>query len=100
MVKHIVVWTLRDEFEGMDKAGIAKEMKSKLENLKSLIPEIKHLEVGINTAYPEKNADIVLVSDFENMEALDKYIGHPEHIKAGAFVKQVVLSRASVDYEY
>jgi hypothetical protein len=100
MVKHIVVWTLREEFEGRNKKEIAKELKSKLENLKGLIKEIKHLEVGINGAFPEKNADIVLISEFENFAALDVYIGHPEHVKVGGFVKQVVLTRSSVDYEY
>jgi hypothetical protein len=100
MVKHIVIWTLRDEFEGLNKKQIAMELKHKLENLKGLIPEIKSLQFGINGAFPDRNADVVLVSEFENYTALDVYIAHPEHQKVGSFVKQVTTSRAAVDYEF
>jgi len=52
MIKHIVFFGLADNAEGKSKAENAVIIKSELENLKHLIPQIKKIEVGIN--YPNK----------------------------------------------
>ena len=44
--------------------------------------------------------DICLISHFENMEDLDVYRVHPEHMKVVKLVGETTVSRAAVDYEF
>ena len=99
MVKHIVMWKLKDHANGADKHENAKKMKSILEALKDKIKEIKRLEVGINAKDSDGASDVVLYSEFESFEALEAYIKHPEHIKAANFVGEIRSERRMVDYE-
>jgi hypothetical protein len=100
MIKHIVFFGLADNAEGKSKAENAVIIKSELENLKHLIPQIKKIEVGINYPNaPKTNYDIALYSEFDTFEDIDIYQEHPEHKKVAAYIGKVRISRAAVDYE-
>lgn len=99
MIKHIVMWKLKEFAEGKEKQENAKIIKTGLENLQDKINELKFIEVGININNSSQAYDIVLYSQFDNMEDLNIYQNHPEHIKVGEFVKKVVNERVVVDYE-
>jgi len=100
MIKHIVFFGLAENAEGKTRAENASLIKSELENLIHLIPELKKIEVGINCPNAAKtNYDIALYSEFDSMEDLDIYQEHPEHKKVGAYIGKVKTSRAAVDYE-
>ena len=47
MVKHIVMFKLKDFAEGANKKENALKIKSSLEGLKSKIKEVKYIEVGL-----------------------------------------------------
>lgn len=95
MIKHIVMWKLKDE----NKEENALKIKNDLEALKSEISEIKEIEVGIDVNKSEAAYDVVLYSTFDSQEDLDNYQVHPKHKEAGVFIRQVVSSRVVVDYE-
>lgn len=100
MVKHIVFFKLADQAEGKTKAENALIIKQELENLKNLIPQIKKIEVGINSPDADAaNYDISLYSEFDSMDDLNNYIQHPEHKRVGAYIVSVRTARAAVDYE-
>ncbi|MDZ5253913.1 Dabb family protein [Clostridium sp. LIBA-8841] len=99
MIKHIVMWKLKDDAEGNSKAENAKIIKDSLEDLQGKIKEIVALEVGIDVNKSEQAYDIVLYSTFNSLEDLDSYQKNPDHVKAGSFVKKVASSRVVVDYE-
>ena len=100
MIKHIVFFQLAENAEGKSKAENAQIIKSRLENLKNLIPEILKIEVGINYPNaPKTNYDIALYSEFDNFDAIDIYQEHPEHKKVASYIGKVRISRAAVDYE-
>jgi hypothetical protein len=100
MIKHIVFFGLADNAEGKSKAENAVIIKSELENLKHLIPQIKKIEVGINYPNaPKTNYDIALYSEFDTFEDIDIYQEHPEHKKVAAYIGKVRISRAAVDYK-
>ncbi|MDO6354216.1 Dabb family protein [Caloramator sp. CAR-1] len=99
MIKHIVMWRLKDEAEGRRKDENAKAMKSILEDLKGKIDVIQHLEVGINFAKSDAAFDVALYSEFKSKEDLEKYINHPEHKKVVEFINKVREERYVVDYE-
>lgn len=99
MIKHIVMWKLKDLAEGKDKLENAKIIKMSLENLQKEIKEISFIEVGIDISKSAQAYDVVLYSEFENMEALNTYQNHPEHLKAAEFIGKVREERVVVDYE-
>lgn len=99
MVRHIVMWKLRDGALGKGRLELAQELKTRLEALVPLIPQIKRLEVGLNFSPRDVARDIVLDSDFADRAGLETYAAHPEHQKVVAFVKEVVEETRVVDYE-
>jgi len=99
MIKHIVMWTLKDSALGADKAANARKMKEQLEALPGRIPCLRSLEVGTNVFAASPACDVILYSVFDTRADLDTYQVHPEHLKVVAFVKQVVAARSVIDYE-
>lgn len=99
MIKHIVMWKLKEASEGNSKLDNARIIKAQLENLKGIINEIIKIEVGINVVTGQGAYDLVLYSEFESIEALNIYQKHPEHVKVSEFVGKVREDRVVVDYE-
>ncbi len=98
MIRHIVMWKLKNFEKPEIKALNALKVKDKLYALKKEIVQIKALNVGINLN-PENEYDIVLESEFDNFDNLITYQKHPAHLKVVEFLKTVRESKASVDYE-
>ena len=67
MIRHVVMWKLKDKAEGATKEKNSEKMKLILEGLKINIEEIKNVEVGININDGDSDQawDVVLISDFE-----------------------------------
>lgn len=99
MVKHIVMWKLRDQAEGASREENARKLKSTLEALTGKIKQIVELEVGFQMKPDESAYDVVLVTSFQTREDLDLYQKHPDHQVVAAFVKKIVSDRKVVDYE-
>ncbi len=98
MLKHIVMWKLKDFAEGCSREENARKIKSMLEALNGKIGQIKYLEVGINVNRSDMAYDAVLVTEFENEQELEEYQKHPEHMKVSEFVSKVRVDRKVVDY--
>ncbi|MGL4740765.1 MAG: Dabb family protein [Sarcina sp.] len=94
MIKHIVMWKLKEE----NKVENANKIKASLEALKAEIEEIVEIEVGIDINKSDAAYDVVLYSTFKSQEDLDAYQIHKKHKEAGVFIKSVVTSRVVVDY--
>ena len=99
MIKHIVMWTLKDQAEGHTKAENLATMKTLLEALPALVPGVVELEVGVNLFEAVPPTDIALYTAFASKEALKAYAAHPEHMKVVAFIKSVAAERRVIDYE-
>lgn len=99
MIKHIVMWRLKDHAEGNDKTANAQLIKSKLEALRGQIEGALAIEVGIDFSATDASADVVLYSEFTDRAALAAYQAHPLHQAVVAFIKEVVNTRHLVDYE-
>lgn len=94
MIKHIVMWKFKDEVVEADKL----EMKRLLESLKGVVPSLKDIEIGMDLVGSDASKDMVLYSEFDSLEDLQAYAGHPEHLKVVEFVKPLVCERHVVDY--
>ncbi len=99
MIKHIVMWTLKDHAEGADKATNLAKMRALLEGCRSLVPGMGVFEVGVARPGFEATYDIVLYSEFENAAALDAYQHHPQHVAIKPFIGAVRAERQCMDYE-
>jgi hypothetical protein len=99
MVKHIVLWKLKDNAEGSPRARNLERAQALLEALPGVIREIKEFEVGQVLEPSVSGFDLALFSSFASREALQKYLDHPEHQKAAKFIRAVTAQRAAVDYE-
>jgi len=99
LIKHIVMWKLKEFAEGKSKLENAQIIKSDLEALKDKIEQIKYIEVGININESEQAYDVVLYSEFNSMEDLNTYQNHPEHVKVAEFVGKVREARVVTDYD-
>lgn len=100
MIKHVVMWKLSDQAEGNSKAANMGLVKEKLLGLKQFISEIESMEVGVNINGSEAAFDMVLITTHVDLEALARYINHPAHMEAAAFIGKVVSERKVVDFEY
>ncbi|MDD6210790.1 MAG: Dabb family protein [Bacteroidales bacterium] len=97
MIKHIVLFQLKPFASADEKMAKMQEIKSGLENLKGIIKELRSIEVGLN-CNPNEKWDIVLVTTFDNMEDLDTYANHPDHLAVGKIIGPVKNDRACVDF--
>jgi len=99
LIKHIVMWKLKESAEGADKTENALKIKYGLEALKGKVETVKTIEVGININTTEAAYDVVLYSEFDCPEDLGAYQKHPEHVKVANFISKVRELRTVVDYE-
>ena len=99
MVKHIVLFKLKDFDNDGDKFTIMSEIKKSLESLKVVIPVIRNIEIQFNVN-PAEEFDLILYSEFDNLHDLEIYAKHPEHIKASKLLVENRVKRACVDYEF
>lgn len=101
MIKHVVLFKLASFAEGNSKIENALYLKEKLENLQNIIPELLKIEVLLNMPdVSEDNYDLMLITEFENLEDLSIYAKHPEHLEITSFMSKVRTDRAAIDYHY
>lgn len=99
MVKHIILWKLRDGISETEKAEIKANAKAALENLNGKIEGLKEINVQINSL-ESSNADMMLYSVFENEEFLKSYQINPLHkAAADTFVRPFINTRLCLDFE-
>lgn len=99
MVKHIILWTLK-EMSDSEKESVKKGIKEGLEGLKGKIPGLIDIKVNTEGRLASSTADLMLDSTFESTEALEGYSKHPEHVAvADSKVRPYTASRSCLDYE-
>ena len=99
MVKHVILWTLKDELSAEEKMTIKQGIKEGLEGLMGKVPGIVDIKVNIN-GLESSNADLMLDSTFESVDALKGYSVHPEHVAvADSKVRPYTKIRSCLDFE-
>lgn len=96
MVKHIILWQLKEEFNN---DSIKNDIKVNLEALLGVIPGLIEIKVELNPL-ASSNADVMLYSVFESENALKGYAIHPAHVEvANTKVRPFTATRLCMDYE-
>ena len=98
MVKHIILWTLKDEFSTDEKDKIKLGIKEGLESLTGRIPGLVDIKVNIS-GLESSTVDLMLDSTFEDEASLKGYAVHPEHVAvADGKVRPYTAIRSCLDY--
>lgn len=99
MIKHILLFRIKDGVEGRSKTESIAQAKTMLENLHGKIPGLLKIEVGTDFSSSPDSADMVLYSEFESRETLNLYATHPEHQAVLPFIRSMLDERRLIDYE-
>ena len=98
MIKHIILWQLKDELSDEQKKAVKVGIKEGLEALVGKVPGLKDVKVQIE-CLASSNADVLLDSTLESEEALEGYAVHPEHVAvADSKVRPYTKSRVCMDF--
>ena len=99
MVKHIILWQLRDDIPEEEKEVIRQGIKEGLEGLVGVVPGLISVHVQAERL-PSSNADVMLDSTLESAELLKQYAVHPAHVAvADTKVRPFTKSRTCIDFE-
>ena len=99
MIRHIVMFKLKDFATEADKLSAALHVKSRLDQLPKEIDLIRSYEAGVDVRHLKWSYDLVLSMDFDSMADLDAYTVHPIHQAFVAFNKDFTVEKACVDFE-
>ena len=98
MIKHRILWKIKEEFRSERKREICQRAKEQLEGLVGQIDGLIDLAVEVNPL-PSSNADLMLDSTLRDEEALAAYQRNPLHnAVANQFVRPYVCERLCLDY--
>ena len=99
MVKHIILWQLKDELSADEKIKVKADIKAGLEGLAGQIPGLKEIKVQTE-GLASSNAHLMLDSSFEDEASLKGYAVHPAHVAvADGAVRPFTKNRVCLDYE-
>ena len=94
MITHIVFFKLKDH--SSRSVGKARDV---LLGMRGKIPQLRHLEVGVDILHSQRSYDIVLITKFDSLEELQAYQAHPVHVEVAKYMTSVRESAGAVDYE-
>ena len=99
MVKHVILWKLKEDYSDKEKEQIKAGIKEGLEGLAGQIPGL--MDIKVRTACLESsNMDVMLDSTFEDAESLKKYSTHPKHVAVSdSKVRPYTAVRSCMDFE-
>ena len=97
MVKHMIIWKIKDDCA--NKELVKENVKKELEALNGKIEGLIEMHI-ITQTLPSSAGDLMMDSLFESDEALRAYQKHPLHQHvANTFVRPNMCQRLSLDYE-
>lgn len=98
MVKHIVMFKLKETLAADVKVQVMNDFKAAIEALPATIPFIRRVFVGLNMN-PAEQWDVCLESEFDSLDDVKAYAVHPDHVAAAGILKDAKADRACVDFE-
>ncbi len=99
MVKHIILWKLREELTEAEKATVKANIKEGLEGLAGKVPGLVEVKVVTEGRLETSNCDLLLDATLKDVEALKAYAVHPEHVKvADTLVRPFTSERTCLDF--
>ncbi|MCQ2433829.1 MAG: Dabb family protein [Oscillospiraceae bacterium] len=99
MVKHIILWQLKDTLSAEEAAAVKQGIKEGLEGLQGKIDGLTAIHVQTD-CLPTSNADVMLDATLTDAAALQGYAVHPAHVAvADSKVRPYTQTRVCMDFE-
>lgn len=99
MIKHVILWKLKDSLTENDKKIVKANVKRELEGLVGKVPGLNFMKIEIE-GIESSTADMMLYSEFEDDVALKLYKDHPEHVRvADTYVRPYTTQRLCLDFK-
>ena len=99
MVKHVILWKLKEELTTEKKENVKAGIKAGLEGLAGKVPGLVDVKVHIN-GLPTSTVDVMLDTTFTDADALKAYSTNPLHVAvADGKVRPYTAVRSCLDYE-
>ena len=92
------MWKFKDENKEENMNTVAERLMALYKSGK--IDGLRKMEIGKDVSHTDMSYDMVLLTEFDSMEALAAYKIHPDHVAISQFVKTVRTARAVVDFEF
>lgn len=99
MIRHIVMFKLKDFPDETATSKAAREVVKHLDELPLKIDVIRKYQAGIDIRKLAWSFDIVLTMDFDNLADLETYTIHPSHQEFIAFNKDYSVDKVCIDFE-
>jgi len=100
MIKHIAMFKFKAFESAEEKEKYYIRLREAFDGLDKKVPEIKFLQIGFDELQSEASFDFAVNVVIEDLECLSAYANHPEHIKAGAVVRERLVDRKVIDYTF
>ena len=94
MLTHVVFFKLNERTPEN-----AQKLHEALLGLTGKIPQIRHMEAGVNIVPSDRAFDVALFQRFDSLADLQAYQAHSDHQEVLKYILAVTSSRVSVDYE-
>ena len=98
MIRHTVMWRLREQAEGADIGVNIDKAKALLLSCAQVVPGIREFEVATATPGMDCTHDLVLHMLVDDAQVLAAYQNHPQHLAIKPFMKAVVRERCCMDF--
>lgn len=97
MLNHYVFFTINSNYNKTQKQEAINEIIEALKKLPEKIKQIRHYEIATNIK--EGGSDIGLISKFDDLDSLEKYRKHQEHLKAVEIIKKHSQDSTFLDFQ-
>ena len=95
MIKHVVMFQLKDKTPTE-----LQHLRNILHALPPLIPQLRHMETGVDVLHSPRSMDLALITHFDNLADLKTYATHPEHLKVAGWTSEHCSLIKAVDFEF
>ena len=100
MVKHMVMWSFKEEIPEEKKTELKAQIKENLEGLVGVVPGLISARVITEPLIHPATRDLCLITELESAKALADYAVNPNHVKvADTYVRPNVCDRVAMDFE-
>lgn len=94
MLTHVVFFKLVDQ-----SPDGAAEVRDRILALRDQIPQLRHLEAGVDVVRSDRSWDVALLARFDGRADLDAYAAHPAHVAFATWLAPRRERSCVVDYE-
>lgn len=95
MLHHIVMMKFKPDTPTED----IDRLEEMLDALPDKMIEIQTYEFGRDIVHSDRSYDFALVSGFANLETMQRYQTHPEHLKVVALLREICDDIRAVDFD-